>query len=159
MSQAPLQPKREKVSFLLLTGLLVGTLDILAAFLDYFIATGKGPEGVLRFIASGIFGGDAFQGSDSMMIWGLIFHYIIAFSFVLFFYWLYPRLPFMQNQPLLTGLLYGVFMWLVTTRIILPFSNTPEMKFHFWKALKAIGILILMIGLPLSYLTRKHFSR
>ncbi|HEY2727215.1 MAG TPA: hypothetical protein VGI61_08585, partial [Parafilimonas sp.] len=65
--------------------LLAGTLDILAAFADYYIATRRGPEGVLRFIASGVFGKDAFTGA-SLMIWlGLFFHFVIAFALTIFF--------------------------------------------------------------------------
>jgi hypothetical protein len=38
------------IKTIIYAGLLAGALDILAAFADYYIATGKGPEGVLRFI-------------------------------------------------------------------------------------------------------------
>lgn len=52
-----------KIKTILYAGLLVGSLDITAAFLDFYISTGNGPGGVLRFIASGVFGREAFTGS------------------------------------------------------------------------------------------------
>ena len=51
----------------LLAAILVGTLDITAACIQYFIKTGKNPTGVLRFVASGAFGTDAFTGSNMML--------------------------------------------------------------------------------------------
>jgi len=151
--------KQNNLRLILLSGLLVGTLDITAACTDYYIATGKGPEAVLRYVASGVFGQTAFTGSDAMQAWGLLFHYIIAFSFTIFFFWLYPRIKFMAAHPVLTAIIYGVFMWVVTTRIVVPLSNTPKGTFVWWKALKAAAILIAMIGLPLSFIARKYYRR
>ena len=47
-----------------LVGLIAGTLDILAAFLLYFISSGNGAMNVLRYIASGMVGGKAFSGEQ-----------------------------------------------------------------------------------------------
>ena len=152
-------PKKNKVKLILLAGLLVGTLDIVSACTDYYIATGKGPEGVLRYVASGVFGQQAFTGSNSMLIWGLLFHYIIAFSFTVFFFWIYPKIKFMAAFPILTAFVYGIFMWGITTRIVLPLSNTPPGTFHFWKAIKAIMILVVMIGIPLSFIAKNYFGK
>ena len=151
--------KKNNLELILLSGLLVGTLDIVSACVDYYIATGKGPEGVLRFVASGVFGQEAFTGNNAMLIWGLLFHYLIAFSFTIFFFWLYPKIKFMSDYPILTAVLYGIFMWVATTRIVMPLSNTPKGTFHFWKAIKAILILAVMIGIPLSFIAKKSVGR
>lgn len=155
----PQTAKKNKLKLILLAGLSVGTLDILSACTDYYIATGKGPEGVLRFVASGVFGQQAFTGSGIMPVWGLLFHYIIAFSFTIFFFWLYPKIKFMSTYPVLTAIIYGIFMWVVTTRIVMPLSNTPPGTFHFWKAVKAILILVVMIGIPLSFIAKSYFGK
>lgn len=151
--------KKNTLPVILFTGLLAGTLDITAACTDYYIATGKGPSGVLRYVASGVFGQDAFTGSDTMLAWGLLFHYIIAFSFTVFFFWLYPKVKFMAAHPVWTAVLYGIFMWIITTRIIVPLSNTPKGNFVWWKAMKAAAILVVMIGLPLSLIAKKYFNK
>jgi len=67
----------------LLSGLLVGTLDILAAFVDVYINNGK-PLGVLNYIATGAFGKTDFTASNAGAVTGLLFHYIIAFAFTFF---------------------------------------------------------------------------
>ncbi len=145
--------------FLLASGLLVGTLDIFAAFTDYYLNTGNGPEGVLRYIASGLFGEEAFSGPGTMVLWGLLCHFIIAFACTLVFYLLYPRFIFFIRFPILSSLLYSILIWLITTRVIVPMSNVPQSGKppDFLQALKSIAILFLMISLPLSLLMRKHF--
>lgn len=148
------------LKLLLLTGLLVGTLDIIAACTDYYIATGKGPEGVLRYVASGVFGKQAFSGGTAMALWGLLFHFIIAYSFTFFFYWLYPRFKFMREQKVLSAILFGIFMWVITTKIVLPLRNTPPAApFVWWKAVKAISILIVMISLPLTLIIGNRYKK
>jgi hypothetical protein len=139
-------------------GLLVGSLDILTAFADYYAATGKGPEGVLRYVASGVFGMKAFSGNGTMMLWGLFFHFIIAFSFTIFFYWVYPRLKLGSVNPFLTAIVLGIFIWVITVLLVLPMSNVPHATLRVGQAVKAIVILIVMIGLPLSFIMRKRFS-
>lgn len=145
------------IKLILLMGLLVGSLDISAAFVDYYLATGSGPETILRFIASGVFGMAAFSTDGSMVLWGLAFHFIIAYSFTIFFYWLYPKIKLMSSQIILTSIFYGLFIWLVMTWIVLPLSYTPKQEFNFEKAVKAIIILICMIGFPLSFLMKKYY--
>jgi hypothetical protein len=144
---------------ILLAGFLVGTLDISAACLDYYIGTGKGPEGVLRYVARGVFGAEAGTGGPQMMFWGLLFHYIIAFSFTLFFFWLYPRLAFMRRQPIVFAFMYSLFMWAITTQVIIPLSRLPYRTIDPLKALKAVFILFFMIALPLTLFARTYYGK
>ncbi len=75
--------KKSFIPSVLKAGFIVGTLDILAAFINYYINTGKSPEPVLKFIASGVFGKSAFTIGNEMLAWGLLFHYGIAFIFTI----------------------------------------------------------------------------
>ena len=150
--------KRYIIKLLVLSGLVVGTLDISAACIDYYIFTNKGPETLLRFIASGVFGNVAFTGSNWMVFWGLFFHYTIAFSFTFLFYILFTRWRIFRAQPVITAILYAVFMWAVTTQIILPLSNVPPRTnvLPFWKIMKAILILLFMISVPLTLIMNRY---
>jgi len=140
-----------------LAGLIAGSLDILSAFTDYYIRTGKGPEGVLRFVASGVFGKAAFTG-DPIMIWmGLLFHFIIAFAFTIVFSILYPRVKLLHTNIILTAVIFGVVTWLVMNLVVVPLSNTPKFPFNPVNAIKAALILICMIGLPLSIIFKRYF--
>lgn len=140
-----------------LAGFLVATLDIMSAFVDYYINTGKPPAGVLKFIASGILGRPAFSGGGGTILLGLLFHYIIAFSFTILFFELHSRIRAMRKNWIVTGIIYGIAIWMVMNLIVIPLSNTPHLPFKTARMIKANLILIFMIGLPLSYISYKYF--
>lgn len=144
-----------KFSNIIGAGILVGTLDIIAACLQYYIKTGKGPENVLKFIASAVFGKEAFTGGLLMSLCGLLFHFLIAFTFTTFFFFIYPKLKFLSFNVILTAILYGVFVWVIMNRIVLPLSNTPVIPFTWMGAAIAAGILTLCIGLPLAIIAKR----
>lgn len=144
----------------LLSGLLVGTLDILSAFADFFIATGKNPVVVLKFITSGICGKAAMTGGVCTAAFGLLLHYIIAFTFTVFFwYFFFPRWKHLSTGWIVTGLVYGIFIWCIMNLIVVPLSNTPPITRTLPKMLKACLILIFMIGLPLSFIAHGYFKQ
>lgn len=146
------------LKLILLLGLLVGWLDICSAFLDYYFTTGNGPGGVLRFIASGVFGTKAFSKNGEMILWGLSFHFFIAYSFTVFFYWLYPKIKWFPSQIIFTAILYGIFIWLVMNLVVLPLSAIPKHPLHFKEEIKAILILVFMIGFPISLTLKKYYA-
>ncbi len=142
----------------IISWIIVGSLDIFSAFVDYYTQTGKGPEGVLRYIASGYFGDSAFNpGRTDMSLYGLIFHYMIAFGFTLLFFLIYRNTKIISRFPVLWIIFYGIFMWFLTTQIIIPLSNTPDSgSVNLLKALKSVLILVFMISLPLYLIGRKY---
>lgn len=148
----------EAFKTIILAGLFVGSLDILAAFADVFIETGKGPEGVLRYIASGVFGKNAFSGSSIMILMGLAFHFIIAFALTIFFFIVYPKIKPLQTSILLTATIFAIVSWAITNLLIVPLSNTPDKPFRFADALKASLILFFTIGVPLAIIFRNFFK-
>lgn len=141
--------------------LLAGTLDLLSAFVDYFIATGNNPLRVLPFIASGVFGKAAFPGNAGMMLAGVFFHYLIAFLFTFFFFWLYSRTRMLAKNRVLTAIIYGLFIWMVMNLVVVQLSQAPHtaigaMKWP--KMIKSMLILICMIGLPLSFIAYRYMN-
>ena len=144
---------------ILLAGFTAGTLDILAAFINYMVKFGKSPVIVLNFIASGVFGDAAFSGDAMMPVWGLIFHYIIAFIWTIFFYLVYQRVKFLGKNILLSGLLYGIVIWLIMNLILVPFSNTPKLPIRFPQLLLGVLYLMICVGLPVSIITQAYYNR
>lgn len=140
--------------------LLAGTLDILSACTDFYLTTGKSPfQPVLRYVASGVYGKAAFSADSSIPWMGLLFHYLIALSFTLFFFILYPRIKWMRYSVLLTGLVYGFFMWAFMRFAVLPQSHTPApAPLVWWKVLKAAIILVLAIGIPLAWIASRQMA-
>lgn len=138
--------------------LLVGTLDILAAFIQFFLKTNKNPIAVLRFVASGYFGKEAFTGGDNMIIYGLLLHFLVALLFTLFFFLIVSYFPVILKYKLLTGIFYGIFMQLVMLYLVLPLSNVPKLSHTFLSVVTAIFILIICIGIPLAFIASKKLN-
>lgn len=143
---------------LVITGFVAGTLDGLAAAITYYLSTEKDPLNVYRFVASGVFGTDALSGGVPMAIWGVIFHYVIAAGWTILFFLLSSRISFLLKNWIVSGILYAVFVWIVMNMVIVPLSLVPvKQGLKEWHdILKGATILILCIGLPISYSARKY---
>lgn len=139
--------------------LLVGTLDICAALAQFYLKTGKAPfKPVLTFVASGLLGKDAFTNGDGMMFVGLLIHYCVAAAFTVFFFLTVEKTNLVRQQPLLTGILYGAFVWVVMNLLVLPMTNANRLSKEFWNVTIGMLILICCIGIPLSYIAAKQNS-
>ena len=139
-------------------GLLAGTLDILCALVQFYIRAGKNPAAVLKFIASGVFGKAALAGGSEMALLGLLFHFIIAFTWTIIFFYFYPQISRVAKNKIIAGLLYGLFIYIIMTRVVLPLSNTPKIPFNAGQAVIGIVILMFAVGLPISFQISKHYS-
>lgn len=139
-------------SKVLLAGIIVGTLDICAAMLQFSLKTGKDPFIVPKYIASAVFGSTAMKGGATMIAWGFLFHYIIAMSFTVFFFWLCSKLPSLLTNRLVTGIGFGIFAWAVMRFIVVPLSLATKQPSTLSGTLMAILILVVCIGIPLAYM-------
>ena len=149
-----------KSSAVVKAGLLVGTLDILAAFIYYFIMSkNKDVSIVLKFIASGLFGKDAFSGGNGMIVAGLFLHYTIAFAFTFFLFWLFPRVKVFSKNKIITGIAYGVFIWMVMNLIVVPVSNIGKQPFDTVNTIINMLILISCLGIPLSIRANSYYKK
>jgi uncharacterized membrane protein YagU involved in acid resistance len=141
----------------LTTGLIAGTLDIFAACVSAYIQRGMTPDKLLQFVASGLFGAYAFNGGATMAITGLLMHFMIAISWTLLFYLLYPRLSILRKNKILVGIIYGAFVWVIMNKVILPVTAIPKAPFNPISALIGMVILMLMIGMPNSFRAAKYY--
>lgn len=142
----------------LFAGLLVGSLDIIAALAHFYIKTKKDPVIVLKYIASAVFGNAAYT-EDNMAVYGLAFHFLVAFVWTLFFFLIYPKLKLISFNRVLTGIVYGIFIWLVMTRLVVPMSRAATGAFDLKQAIIGATILIVAIGIPLSFIAKKFYAR
>jgi uncharacterized membrane protein YagU involved in acid resistance len=148
-----------KAETVFLSGLIAGTLDIIAAIVVYALLLQKAtPIKILQSVASGIFKKDAYTGGSQMAWYGLGLHYIIAMIFAWFYFTIYPYLPFLKKNALISGFSYGIFVWIVMNLIVLPivFPVLPTKHLDF-PLLLSIIILMFCIGLPIALITRKYY--
>jgi len=151
---------KSKNGKIFLSGLIAGTLDILAAIIVYsFVLQKTTAIKILQSIASGIFKKDAYLGGSQMALYGLLLHYFIALTFAWFYFTIYPYFSFLKKHTLLSGILYGIFVWIVMNLVVLPtvFPVLPEKHLDF-PLILSILILIFCIGIPIAFITKKHYS-
>ena len=141
-----------------LAGFLVGSLDIIAALTNFYIKTGKDPLIVLKYIASAVFGKEAYSGGNIMAAWGLLLHFLIAFIWTIFFFLIYPKLKILSFNRIVTGIVFGIFIWVVMNRVVVPMSKASVGAFDLKQAIIAVLILIGAIGLPLSFIAHKYYK-
>ncbi|MFZ5971391.1 MAG: hypothetical protein ACOYXA_07340 [Bacteroidota bacterium] len=142
---------------ILTTGLLIGLMDGIAASVNAYFSSGATPDRVFRFIASGVFGTDAFKDSHVMVVWGVAFHFLIALLWTALYFWLATQFEWPRQHYVVSGILYGLFIWAAMTYLVLPLSNTPASKPSLPGALIMIGIHTLVIGIPMAYRVSRHF--
>ncbi|KQW99330.1 hypothetical protein [Flavobacterium sp. Root420] len=150
---------KSKSGTIFLSGLIAGTLDILAALIIYDLILQKTTSiKILQSIASGIFKKEAYSGGSQMALYGLLLHYFIALTFAWFYFTIYPYFKLLKKNALLSGILYGIFVWIVMNLLVLPavFTALPEKHFDF-PLILSILILIFCIGIPIAFITRKHY--
>ncbi len=145
-------------SIIILSWLLVGTLDICSAFLHSYLKRGTMPGAILRYIASTAFGKDRFTDPKIANIAGLLVHYSIALGWTILFFFLYRRFRWMQKNVLATGIGYGFFIWAFMNILLLPVWNNKAYVFKAEPAIVNALILMAAIGLPLALLAKKKIA-
>jgi len=142
---------------ILTAAVIVGTLDITAACTQVYLRTGQPSiKPVLLFVASGLLGKAAYNNGDSIAAVGLLIHYCVAAAFTLFFFLVLAKLSFTKQQRLLTGILYGAFIWVVMNLLVLPLTAAAPLQKTFSGVAIGMGILIVCIGMPLAFLANQE---
>ena len=135
------------------TGLIIGLLDGTAACVNAYLSSGLSSDRVFRYVASGAFGAVAFTGGSHLIFWGVLFHFVIAIGWTILFYGLANRFSFLQEHFIVSGTVYGIVIWCLMNFVVVPLSATPPVPFRLKGTLIMIGIHIVVIGIPMAYLT------
>jgi hypothetical protein len=140
-------------------GFIVGVLDAVAACTNSFLLRSVYPSSVFRYVASGVFGKEAFSGGTEMIIYGLVFHFTIAMAWTWFYYFFCARIRSFAPNKVIAGLSYGIFIWLAMNLIVLPLSNVGSVTYRLVPTIVMIGIHMAVIGLSISFLANSFFSK
>lgn len=145
---------------ILLAGFVAGTLYLLGAILAYTVLLNKiAAEKLVRGIASGIFKTRAFSGRPEMVFYGVRIHFIIAFAFTAFYFLIFSYILFLRKQKNIGGLLYGIFIWVIMNIVVLSIVFPTRPPVTLTSFLQGAPILMMMmIGLPLSYFANKYYA-
>lgn len=140
---------------ILITSFIAGTLDAFAAVL---MNLKTGPVKVFQFIASGLFGKQAFAGGWWMVALGVLMHYFIAFVFVWLFFAGCKALKLKGEKIIFIGVAYGMIIWAVMNLAVLPLTKIPRVPFNWRSAINGAVILMLAIGLPAGVAAFRFFE-
>ena len=157
------------IKAVLITGLIAGTLDASAACIQYYINTGNNPARVFRYIAAAVFGVQTKTGD--LYGWaalGLFFHYLIATIWALFFYLCYRPIKKLIENKYVAGVVYALFVWCIMNLLVVPLAFGTDLGMQakslfslarLKNSLIAMGILIVAIGLPISLMAERYYSK
>ncbi|PFH11658.1 hypothetical protein BCF11_4111 [Collimonas sp. PA-H2] len=135
---------------LLVGGTIAGTLDILFA-ISLAAYNGMGPIRLLQMVASGAFGNAAFSGGAATAALGSIFHFALAYLWTTVFLVVAWRVPALLSRPLVSGIVFGVVVFLAMRLLVLPLSAFP-----FPVTFKPVGSTLdllshmLLFGVPIA---------
>jgi hypothetical protein len=124
-------------------------MDISAAFVTWW-PRGIMPSRILKGIASGALGPEAYNGGREIAALGLAFHFLIAFSAATVFYFASRKIAFLTLHPVLSGISYGVVVYLVMYWIVMPLSRYRHRPFTVSSTIIAIVTHMICVGLPIS---------
>jgi hypothetical protein len=143
---------------ILIACLIIGLLDGAAACISAYIKNEVTPDRVFQFVASGVFGKEAFAGGTPMALLGLLFHFMVATGWTTLFFLAYPRIKFLSWNKYIVGIAYGVFVLFAMNLVVVPLSNVPNSN-PGTVQLPQLFIHMFIVGLPISLLANRYYSK
>ncbi len=144
----------------LVGGLAAGILDILYAFILSGLGGGS-PLGVLKSVASGLLGADAFKGGIPVAMLGLVLHLGITVVAAGIYLFAARQTVFMREHYLVSGSIFGVLVYLTMNFVVLPLSAVPFRLTYPPRALiQGFVSHALLVGIPIALCVRRFsFNR
>jgi hypothetical protein len=139
---------------LLFGTLTVGTLDILDAIVFFGIRSHAAPIRIFQSIAAGLLGRAAFSGGLRTALLGALLHYFIAGSIVAVFLLLSRAIPVLRQRAVVSGILYGVGVYLFMNFVVLPLSNAGRGPFVLPVVINGVLIHMFGVGVPAALFAR-----
>jgi len=150
------------VKTVLLTGLLVGTTDIIAAYISTWIRLASFPFKLLHYIAGGLLGLDTSMGGGwTVALLGLGIHYFIAMAWTVFYFVAAPRIRLTSFNPYIVGFFYAVFVGSMMNYVVLPLTALPKSPPSFQLVPSLIGwtTLSVVLGMPIAVSAYRLYRR
>lgn len=134
---------------------MAGTLDILSAF-AFAVWYGASPLGVLGGIGSAVVDRDVIGDPWIMAAIGFGLHFGIMLAMAAGYLFVAALVPLVNRLWLLSGVLYGLALWAVMERVLLPYrwptlfplTSTPDIAEQLFDH-------IALVGLPVAFVARR----
>jgi hypothetical protein len=145
------------VSAIVLGGLVAGALDITYACIHWGLVADAPPMRIFQSVASGLLGREeARAGGWGTASLGLALHFTLTTIMAAFFVAWTRMVPDLNRWPLLSGVTYGLALYVVMNFIVLPLSatgggNLPQGQF----LLGGLLIHAFGVGLPIALIAKR----
>jgi hypothetical protein len=159
MSTLVYAKKPSIIAAILLTWLMAGTFDGIAAIFWAAFYTRTISLEVFRNVASGVFGNAAFTGGNVMIVYGILFHYLIALLFTIAWFLSYPLFNSLLRYKIVIAIFYGLVTWAVMQFVVQPLSNVPKSPLHLTGAITGCVILVFTIGLTITLMAHAYYYK
>jgi uncharacterized membrane protein YagU involved in acid resistance len=138
---------RTDVRAILTAGFVAGTIDIGAAC----VINSVGPVLILKAIAGGILGAASFRGGAVVALFGLVLQWLMSWIIAAVYLVAAANLPIVRRSWILSGLAYGVVVFVVMSYVVMPLSAVGHAPI--FSVTRFIGNLLAMFlfGLIISY--------
>ena len=148
---------KSPVAVVLLGGLVVGILDIADAITFWWFRAGVTPIHIFQSVATGLLGREAAaSGGLASALLGAVLHFAIATSVVAACYFLGRTIPFIRQQPLMAGAIYGLGVFLVMYGVVMPLSRVGSPRWELGVPLvNNVLIHIFGVGMPSALFARR----
>jgi uncharacterized membrane protein YagU involved in acid resistance len=143
------------IAAIFIGGGIAGALDITYAMTAYALK-GIKPIVILQSVASGVQGAQAYQGGVPSAALGLGLHFFMTVLMAFVYVLASTVFPIMNARPVVTGVAYGLLMYLVMNYVVVPLSlavpgRPPEGIF----LVGAIFAHTCLVGIPIALAAAK----
>jgi uncharacterized membrane protein YagU involved in acid resistance len=152
--------RRHPALFVVLVGgTIAGGCDIAYAVI-FSAIRGRPATRTLQSVASGLLGARAYEGGNGTAALGLALHFVNAFLFAAFFYFVARSFTFVIRRPVWWGAVYGFGIFWLMNLVVLPLSAFPH-PVRFVPLVVATGLAVHMflVGVPIALVTRRALTR
>jgi uncharacterized membrane protein YagU involved in acid resistance len=145
------------VGAVLRIGLIAGTLDI-SENLIFNAFRHIAPKVIFEYIASGLTGAWAFRAGAAAVMLGMAIHYAIALFWTAVYFFTSRRWAILVQRPVLCGLVYGVWVYLVMNVMVLPLTRLPRAAAALTLASRVNHIMAVLfcIGVTIAVLVKRE---
>jgi hypothetical protein len=145
---------------LVLGAITVALVEATETSIFWALRAGITPWRIFRYIASGFFGQDAFEGGPGMMWLGVAIHFFNAFVIVGVYMVAGRHFPMLVRHPVVFGLAYGAAVHLVMQFVVIPLSAASHAKaVDPWLLLHSLLSQAVTVGLPSALFARAAARR
>ncbi len=142
---------RSPVRAVLIGGLIAGAFDISYACGSSLLLADIPPATILQSVASGVMGAEAYTGGAAAAALGLALHFMMMIIIAAIYVTVVRKVPKLAAQnPWLMGPMYGVAVYLVMNRVVIPLSAFPIKTPYIAITFLSLAVHMFLIGLTIA---------